>query len=169
MDWVAGKQTIFELLKKYRFAIIVLLAGIALMALPYKEEASENPVPASQEINNQDVPLQEALEEILGKISGAGKVSVLLTQAAGEETLYQTNENVSSDESGNNSRRETVLVSGSGREETGLIRQVKAPTYLGAVIVCQGADNASVRLAVVEAVRSATGLTSDRISVLKMK
>ena len=82
MDWVAGKQTIFELLKKYRFAIIVLLAGIALMAFPYKEEASENPVPASQEINNQDVPLQEALEEILGKISGAGKVSVLLTQAA---------------------------------------------------------------------------------------
>ena len=62
MDWVAGKQTIFELLKKYRFAIIVLLAGIALMAFPYKEEASENPVPASQEINNQDVPLQEALE-----------------------------------------------------------------------------------------------------------
>ena len=105
MGWVAGKQTIFELLKKYRFAIIVLLAGIALMVFPYKEEASENPAPVSQEITNQDVPLQEALEEILGKISGAGKVSVLLTQAAGEDTLYHTNENVSSDESGTNSRR----------------------------------------------------------------
>ena len=169
MDWVAGKQTIIELLKKYRFAIIVLLAGILLMVFPYKEEASEIPAPVSQETTNQDGSLQDALEEILSEISGAGKVSVLLTQAAGEETLYQTNENVSSDEGGNNSRRETVLISGSGREETGLIRQVKAPTYLGAVIVCQGADNASVRLAVVDAVRSATGLTTDRISVVKMK
>lgn len=169
MDWVAGKQTIIELLKKYRFAIIVLLAGILLMVFPYKEEASEILATVSQETTNQDGSLQDALEEILSEISGAGKVSVLLTQAAGEETLYQTNENISSDEGGNYSRRETVVISGSGREETGLIRQVKAPTYLGAVIVCQGADNASVRLAVVDAVRSATGLTTDRISVVKMK
>jgi len=41
--------------------------------------------------------------------------------------------------------------------------------YRGAVVVCQGGDNASVRLAVVEAVSNATGLTSDRITVLKMK
>ena len=101
-------------------------------------------------------------------ISGAGKVSVLLTQSAGEETVYQIDEEVSGSGS-DNSRRQTVLVSGTGREETGLIRQVRAPTYLGAVVVCQGADNASVRLAVVEAVKSATGLTADRISVLKMK
>ena len=55
MDWVAGKQTIIELLKKYRFAIIVLLAGILLMVFPYKEEASEIPAPVSQETTNQDI------------------------------------------------------------------------------------------------------------------
>ena len=103
------------------------------------------------------------------KISGAGQVSVLLTQAAGEETIYQTDENSSIQENGNSIQRQTVLVSGTGREEIGLVKKVKAPTYLGAVVVCQGADNASVRLAIVEAVRSATGLSSDRISVLKMK
>lgn len=164
MDWVAGKQTVYDFLKKYRFAVIVLLAGILLLVFPNKEETEELPAPVSQEVS-----LQDALEKILGEISGAGKVSVLLTQASGEEVIYQTNDTISTDESGKNSRRETVLVSGSGREESGLIRQTKAPTYLGAVIVCQGAENASVRLAVVEAVRSATGLTTDRISVLKMK
>ena len=164
MDWVAGKQTVYDFLKKYRFAMIVLLAGILLLAFPNKEEREEVSIPVSQEIS-----LQDALEKVLSEIYGAGKVSVLLTQAAGKEVIYQTNDAVSSDESGRNSRRETVLVTGSGREETGLIRQTKAPTYLGAVIVCQGAENASVRLAVVEAVRSATGLTTDRISVLKMK
>ena len=132
--------------------------------LPGEEEKKEAPALVSQEIT-----LQESLESILGEISGAGEVSVLLTQSAGEETIYQTDENTSVQENGNSSHNQTVLVSGSGREETGLVRKVKAPTYFGAVVVCQGADNASVRLAVVEAVRSATGLSTDRISVLKMK
>lgn len=164
MDWVAYKSAAAEFLKKYRLAVIVLLAGIVLMLFPSGEKKEEVSLPVSKEPS-----LQESLEEILGKISGAGKVSVLLTQSAGEETIFQVNENLSLDEDGENQRRETVLVSGAGREEAGLIRQVKAPTYLGAVVVCQGADSAAVRLAVVEAVKSATGLTADRISVLKMK
>ena len=128
------------------------------------EEKKEEPMPVSTETS-----LQESLEEILSQISGAGRVSVLLTQAAGKETVYQIDENASAENGGSSSHRQTVLVSGTGREETGLVRQVREPTYLGAVVVCQGADNAAVRLAVVEAVRSATGLTTDRISVLKMK
>ena len=39
----------------------------------------------------------------------------------------------------------------------------------GAVVVCDGADTASVRLYVTNAVMSYTGLGSDRISVIKMK
>lgn len=35
-------------------------------------------------------------------------------------------------------------------------------------MVCQGADNAAVRLAIVEAVSKVTGLGANRISVLKM-
>ena len=38
----------------------------------------------------------------------------------------------------------------------------------GAAVVCQGADDASVRLAVLEAVRSYTGLLTSEIMVLKM-
>ena len=164
MDWIANKKTVLDFLKKYKFMILVLLAGMVLMMCPEAEETKETPAPAAKEIS-----LQESLESILEKISGAGEISVLLTQSAGEETIYQTDENSSVQESGSSTQRQTVLVSGAGREEMGLVKKVKAPTYLGAVVVCQGADNASVRLAVVEAVRSATGLSSDRISVLKMK
>ena len=164
MDWLAGKRAILEGLKKYGLAIVVLLAGILLLAFPSGENEKQTAAPAAQEVS-----LQESLEDILREIYGAGNVSVLLTQAVGEETIYQTDDNLSEEEGRNTSRRETVLISGAGREETGLIRKVKAPTYLGAVVVCQGADNAAVRLAIVEAVRSATGLTTDRISVLKMK
>ena len=168
MDWVTNKRTVLDFLKKYRLAIIVLLAGILLLVFPNGEKQEEKSMPVSTEESLQE-SLQDSLEEILSQISGAGKVSVLLTQAAGKETIYQIDENTSAENGGSSSHRQTVLISGTGREETGLVRQVKEPTYLGAIIVCQGADNAAVRLAVVEAVRSATGLTTDRISVLKMK
>ena len=172
MDWVTNKRTVLDFLKKYRLAIIVLLAGILLLVFPNGEKQEEKSMPVSTEESLQESlqeSLKDSLEEILSQISGAGKVSVLLTQAAGKETIYQIDENTSAENGGSSSHRQTVLISGTGREENGLIRQVKEPTYLGAVIVCQGADNAAVRLAVVEAVRSATGLTTDRISVLKMK
>ena len=168
MDWVTNKRTVLDFLKKYRLVIIVLLAGILLLVFPDGEKKKEESMPVSTEESLQE-SLQDSLEEILSQISGAGKVSVLLTQAAGKETIYQIDENTSAENGGSSSHRQTVLISGTGREETGLVRQVKEPTYLGAIIVCQGADNAAVRLAVVEAVRSATGLTTDRISVLKMK
>ena len=168
MDWVTNKRTVLDFLKKYRLAIIVLLAGILLLGFPNGEKQEEKSMPVSTEESLQE-SLQDSLEEILSQISGAGKVSVLLTQAAGKETIYQIDENTSAENGGSSSHRQTVLISGTGREETGLVRQVREPTYLGAVVVCQGADNAAVRLAVVEAVRSATGLTTDRISVLKMK
>ena len=109
--------------------------------------------------------LQTGLEEILSQIQGAGRVQVLLTQREGERTVYQTDE----DSTSSGIRSDTVLLNGSDRSQTGLVQQVNPPTYLGAVIVCQGADSASVRLAIVSAVGSVTGLSTDKITVLKMK
>ena len=162
MDWTAGRGYGLELIKKYKFVLLVLLAGIFLMFLPDAEETSPQPEPAAENVSP---GLQESLSVLLSKVSGAGKVEVLLTQAAGEETIYQTDEDISVDDV----RREAVIITNSGKEETGLIRQINPPAYLGAIVLCQGADDANVRLAIVNAVMSVTGLTSDQITVLKMK
>ena len=61
------------------------------------------------------------------------------------------------------------MITGQNKQETGLVRQVIPPTYMGVVVVCEGADNPSLKLAIVDAVSKATGLGADRISVLKMK
>ena len=140
---------------KYRYVLLVALAGLALMLLPGggKKEATPAPTEVTQE------SLEDRLEDILGRIEGAGKVSVLLTEAQGGEVLYQTE-----GEDG-----KTVLVTGADRSENGLIRTTQPPRYQGAVVVCEGADRAEVRLAVVDAVAKATGLGTDRITVLKME
>ena len=162
-----------EFLKKYRYAALVLLLGVALMLIPGRKSESpkqDQPQQAQEQTlqqSQQDLTAQ--LETILGKIDGAGRVSVLLSRSAGEEVVYQENEEiVTSGESGT-VRRQSVTVTDASRNEQALIRQVRSPEYQGAVIVCQGADSASVRLAVTDAVSKATGLGADRITVLKMK
>lgn len=169
MDWINIRDQCLGILKKYRYAAIVVLVGIILLCLP-DGDTTKLSEPEVQQTQIQEEPDMEAsLEEILSQIHGAGKVRVLLTQARGEQTLYQSNEDISTNENSGSSRRDTVLVSDGNRQETGLVSQVISPVYQGAVVVCQGADQASVRLAIVEAVSSVTGLGADHISVLKMK
>ena len=166
MDWISLKRSGREYLQKYRYVLLVLLAGILLMCLPTggTEPDTQQPQAAPQPSQPE---LQDALAELLSQIAGAGEVRVLLTQAAGEQTLYQTDEDISNQETSSQIRRETVLVSGD--TQTGLIRQILPPSYRGAIVLCQGADNAQIRLSIVQAVANATGLTSDKITVLKMK
>ena len=169
MDWQELKHRAEEFLKKYRYVMLVLLAGLVLMLLPSGEQKQEAAVPFSESTPEKERDLQASLGQILSMIEGAGKVQVLLTEATGQRTHYQTDEDISTGESSSDTRKETVLITNGSRAESGLVRQVDPPVYQGAIVICQGADSAAVRLAIVEAVANATGLSSNRISVLKMK
>ena len=160
MEVKRSLEKVTELLKKYRYVCIVVLAGIILMTLPIgvsKQEAAEPKAETSE------IPSMELrLTNILAQIRGAGKVSVMLTEAAGEETVFQENNSSSG-------QKDTVTVTDKDRNESGLIVQILPPRYLGAVVVCQGADDPQVRLAIAEAVSSLTGLGTDKITIVKMK
>ena len=161
--FVTGKQLI-QLLKKYKYALIVVCIGLLLMWIPGRDAAA-----TGQSKPAESVPVEKELavklEQILSKIQGAGEVKVLLSESRGEKIIYQTD----TSGSGDNLRVDTVILTDSQREQSGLTQTVLAPEYLGAIVVCQGADRADVRLAIVEAVSDLTGLGADKISVLKMK
>jgi len=163
MERTQIRQRVTEFALKYRYILLVLLAGLLLMMLPDSKKEATVVSPAEAQIPQES--LQEQLQEILGRIKGAGKVQVLLTQYRGEETVFQSD----TDRSGDALRSETVMLSRSDRSEGGLVRQVNPPIYQGALIVCQGGDIPTVKLAIVEAVMSVTGLRSTEITVLKMK
>lgn len=162
MDRIALLEKGRYVLRKYKYVLLILTLGLVLMCLPDGQPVEEAPVP---EVTVESLSLTEELEEILSQIQGAGKVKVMLSTATGEQTHYQTDE----DQSGDTTRKDTVIVTGDDRSQQGLVRQVDPPTYLGAVVVCQGADRPQVQLAIVQAVANVTGLGADRISVLKMK
>lgn len=150
-------------LKKYRYAALILCLGLLLMAFPVRK----SPKPAVPEPVHpvQEVSMQQKLADILSRIRGAGQVQVLLTVAKGERIVYQTDNTHSREDDSSH----TVLVTDASHAEGGLITQTIPPEYQGAIVVCQGADDPSVRLAITEAVSKVTGLGADRIAIMKMK
>ena len=163
MDRVMLKEKFSVFLQKYKYVALVLLLGIGLMLIPSGQDADEIHQSA-QQIASQ-APMEQRLEQILGKVWGAGKVSVMLTQAEGEKTVYQTDTELSDDRQ----KQKTVIITQSDRAEAGLIQQTLPPVYLGAIIVCEGADDPKVKLAICEAVAKVTGMGMNQISVVKMK
>lgn len=154
-----------RMLKKYRFPALILLIGIALMMIP-KQNEEKHSVPVETDVQT---PIDVVLADILSKIEGAGEVEVLLSIEEGEKRIYQTDEDLSHTDSNTTSKITTITITGADRNETGLIKQINPPKYLGAIVICQGADSARVRLSIVDAVSKLTGLGADSISVLKMK
>ena len=166
-QWGAKAAAFF---RKYRYGVLILIIGVCLMSIPLgSKQESQGQSNATSSAISSSYDITAELTQTLSKIQGVGNVSIMLTIAAGEQVIYQENESITSSETSTHIQKETVIITGSDRQENPLISYVKPPVYLGAIIVCQGADQAAVKLAVVDAVSKITGLSSDKISVVKMK
>lgn len=158
-----------EIWKKYKFVLLVVLVGVILMLLPTSKKEDSKADNSSQtqwETFNLEETRQQ-IEEILGKIDGVGKIRLMLTLRSGSRLTLA--ENVQTEKSGQDSRtqRETVTVNQGSSNQEVVITNRYYPVYQGAVVVCQGADNSAVQLAVTETVQALTGLGADRICVVK--
>ena len=166
MDTDKMKLAIMKFINKYKYAILIFVLGIVLMMIPFGDQ------PESTEeiyINESSVSVEERLKTVLSQIYGVGAVDVMLKELTGEEYIYQTDEDRVLSGDSTSVRGKTITVTDGQRNDVGLIRQIKPPTYQGVIVICQGGDDPKVRLAVAEAVSKITGLGTDRIAVLKMK
>lgn len=149
-----------DLFGKYKYVLLILLVGVILLLLPSGKRATEKGTQAAAPVSTDTSAAQAAenrLASILQEIDGAGNVRVLLSYRCSAEKEFAVDEG------------ETVIVSaGSGTQEA-VERRTIYPEYLGAVVVCEGAGAPQVRLDVMQAVAQFTGLSSDKISVLKLK
>lgn len=154
---------------KYKYAALILLIGIMLMVIPKKSEQPSEPAEQKIESTVETSNLEDRLEQILCCMEGVGNVEVLLTLETGTSYQYQTNVQTHTKEDDAEVQKETVLASDGAGKQVPITVRTTYPTYQGALVLCQGADRASVRLDVINAVSDLTGLSSDKISVIKMK
>jgi len=159
-------------LKKYKYSLIILVFGIALMCIPIGKKSSDKQNSSKTKTTSEgdyfERDLQKELESILGQIEGVGNVSVLITYDMSQKNIYQQDTRESVSVNGEEIEYQTVWLSQNGDDEP-LIVCTKYPTCRGVVVVCQGAERAATKLAVIQAVSDLTGLSSEHISVIKMK
>ena len=155
--------------KKRLFIIVAGVVGILLLVvsefIPEGEEnvkITENDDEVSFTSYEKDI--EERLKNLLESIDGAGKVQVMVTIESGDEKVYATE----SKKSENNEEKNYVLVDIEG-SDNGLLLKIAQPEIRGVAIVCQGAESPTVRNAVVGAVTSVLGISSNRVNVSKMK
>ncbi len=167
MDLKALGSKLKGSISNYKYVLIILAVGILLMLLPTSNKADSKEKTATETAPK--ITQEERLAQVLRHIEGVGEVQVLLSTENTGETVYQTDTDITEGNDTKDQKSDTVILTDSERNQTALVRSSGAPVYRGAVIVCQGGDRASVKLAVTQAVIKATGLSADRICVLKMK
>ncbi|MDL2273614.1 stage III sporulation protein AG [Oscillospiraceae bacterium OttesenSCG-928-G22] len=160
-----------ELFGKYKYVLIVILAGVLLILLPTAGGGEAKTADTGTSLPEFDLEAEEErITKLLSNAEGVGKVDVMLSLASTMETMYFPDEETKSarNEGQANAERsvKTVTVPQAGGGQEALVYKRIYPEYKGALVVCEGAGNASVRLRVVEAVASLTGLTTDKITVI---
>ena len=168
MELTPRLHKIATFFKKYKFILLIILIGILLVSIPAKSKTNTELLTTNSNATNIS-DIETRLSDALRLIDGAGEVHVMMSVKQGEEVIYQNNENLNSSENTDSIRTDTVMITASDRSTTGLIKQIIPETYLGAIVICSGADEPVVQLSIVEAVSKLTGLGANQISVLKMK
>ena len=165
-EW--GKK-VTAILGKYKYVLLVALAGAALLVWPAGEEREVSPDPAEQGDLFQVEEMEGKLEKALSRVEGAGEVTVVLTLEGGPRQVL-AQDGAAAEEADRASREtSTILLSrGAGYQEPAVIQQL-GPVYQGALVVCSGGDDPQVKLALYEAVSALTGLRTDKISICKGK
>ena len=154
-------------------AVIVVL-GVILLLLPSGGDKTAEPVTPSappEAAADMTADVERQIAEALSVLEGAGKVTVLLSLHSDGEVYLATDKDYiekSGGESREQSEEAVIINSGSSVQSPVVVKRVY-PEYRGAVVVAEGADNPTVRLAITQAVTSLTGLSSDRVAVIKMQ
>lgn len=121
--------------------------------------------------------LEKKLEGILGKMEGVGNVSVMLTYTKGSEVVPMQNinskvSNTQETDSDGGTRvieetdttREIIYTDGTNIETQTIIN----PVVKGAIVIAEGASNATVKTNIVSAVEAITGLATYKVQVFEM-
>ena len=169
-----GKRlNLHDIFGRYKYVLLVAALGVILLLLPRQENGMDNSSEPEQLSGNMDSvrDLEKEMESILSKMSGVGRVDVMLTLESGGELVLATDSTLRYSGSPQNPddydrSSETVTVSGGNGTEV-VVTQERSAKFRGALIVCDGGDNDAVRLRIMEAVCALTGLGSDRVAVVR--
>ena len=158
------KQIIEKLKSSKKLQYIALILVIVLIFLTYfitRPNSKNNEIVLSYNVVSD---LENRLEDLLNKVEGAGKVSVVINVSSGIETVIAMKTVTTETANGKNVEETPILVNG----ETVKLKEVY-PEITGVLIVSEGASNISVYRKLQQATSSLLGVNVNKIEILKME
>lgn len=120
---------------------------------------------------------EKKLENILGKINGVGKVSVLLTYSESSSIvpIYNTSQSTSTTEEKDTSGGTRTITSEDNKKDvitdssSNIVTEKQImPKIEGAIITAQGVKDSNTKANIISAVEAVTGLANHKIQVFEM-
>lgn len=169
---------------------ILIIAALILLVLGFipqgRTSSASGDAPGNTDYNGQEGVYdyeeytEKRLEELIGSISGAGKVKVMITfQETSEKILAEegsVSENTVKEADSNGGTRDTreysasksYLTDGKQGTDSPYVIQEKKPQAQGVVVIAQGADNPEVVSSITAAAQALLNVPVHRIQVLRM-
>ena len=165
----------YSLAKKYKYVLAVVVLGLVLLVLP-----ATGKKPPAKEADNTDFGVEQfeqRVKSVLSNMKGVGRVDVMLSVKSTETNVYaqesRTNTSKVSGQASVDQRQDVdskiSVVNGNQGEQTPVLISKNAPEFMGAVVVCDGADDPQICWSIIQAISSLTGAPSQNITVMKMK
>ncbi len=143
--------------------LIVACAIVAVIAIFISSINLQSQTTASS-LDEYVEMLEKKLSAQLSEISGAGKVSVLISVKNGLTTEIATEKITVNDSNGVKIEESPVLVSGKP-----IILTEIYPEISGVIIIAKGADDLKVRMSLLSAAQTFLNVTSEKIEILTMR
>ena len=124
--------------------------------------------------------LEKRLAGILGQVSGAGEVEVMISWESTEEKVVEKDQpisrsNTTENDSAGGSRsfyqyeEQESTVYGDGEGESPFVTKILAPKVRGVLVLAQGAGTGEVSNSLSEAVQALFGIGADKVKVLRKR
>lgn len=179
--FTAKFDNFFRSRKKFNIIFAIGIVGILLISLSEVNFSSKK---TTESTNMGEISIESYIEtienktkKIIGQIDGAGKCEVMITAEISSEKDYATNDNIKQETENkddenilkNDSEKEIVMIENSSGKKQALIQKIYEPKIRGVLVLCEGADNAEINEKITNAVRALLNVSSNKISVLKIK
>jgi stage III sporulation protein AG len=148
--------------KKIQYLIIAICLIIAVMIL-VSGFVSKKKVDASFSIDSYVENLENRLSNVLSKVNGAGRVSVVITVESGMETVLASKVTTTENAQGKETEQSPIIVNG----KTVVVKELY-PKVIGVLIVAEGANNITVMSKIQQATISLLDININQIQILSM-
>lgn len=166
-DWlgrISGKK------KNVRLVLALGLAGMLLIFISEftgtERKNSVMDTAAEDPYEDYAAGTEKRLADILGKIDGVGRVSVMVTAEGTKENIYEQEvKESSSGEKGSRQSENSVVIVQHDGDRDALVRKTVDPAVKGVIVVCEGGNSSRIKEKICCAVSVSLGIETSRIYV----